>query len=111
MQQSHLDGRVKNRWQAGAALVKGGFMLIFGLGVLGEAIHKALYPVMPGTEVMGIVGVLALTANLACFVLLYRHRGDNLNMSSTWLCSRNDLIAVLFLYKSKIMALNSYVRY
>jgi Co/Zn/Cd efflux system component len=25
--------------------------------------------------------------------LLYRHRGDNLNMSSTWLCSRNDLIA------------------
>jgi len=26
-------------------------------------------------------------------VLLYRHRGDNLNMSSTWLCSRNELIA------------------
>jgi len=26
-------------------------------------------------------------------LLLYRHRSDNLNMSSTWLCSRNDLIA------------------
>jgi Co/Zn/Cd efflux system component len=30
---------------------------------------------------------------LACFFLLYRYRSDNLNMSSTWLCSRNDLMA------------------
>lgn len=81
------------RWQAGAALVKGGFMLAFGLGVLGEAAYKALHPVMPGVEMMGIVGGLALAANLACFFLLYRHRSDNLNMSSTWLCSRNDLVA------------------
>lgn len=81
------------RWQAGAALVKGGFMLAFGIGVLGEAAYKALHPIMPGIETMGMVGGLALMANLACFFLLYRHRGDNLNMSSTWLCSRNDLIA------------------
>ena len=25
--------------------------------------------------------------------MLCRHRGDNLNMRSTWLCSRNNLIA------------------
>jgi cation diffusion facilitator family transporter len=81
------------RWQAGAALVKGGFMLAFGLGVLGEAFYKVLYPVMPGVETMGIVGGLALVANLLCFFLLYQHRTDNLNMRSTWLCSRNDLIA------------------
>lgn len=81
------------RWQAGAALAKSGFMLAFGLAVLGEATYKAFYPVMPNTETMGMVGGLALTANLACFFLLYRHRDDNLNMSSTWLCSRNDLIA------------------
>jgi len=42
---------------------------------------------------MGGVGVIALAANLVCFFLLNRHRDDNLNMSSTWLCSRNDLIA------------------
>ena len=81
------------RWQAGAALAKGGFMLAFGLGVLGEALYKVFHPVMPGVETMGIVGGIALAANLVCFFLLYRHRGDNLNMSSTWLCSRNDLIA------------------
>jgi cation diffusion facilitator family transporter len=81
------------RWQAGAALAKGGFMLVFGVGVLGEALYKVAHPLVPNFETMGIVGGLALLANLCCFLLLYRHRGDNLNMSSTWLCSRNDLIA------------------
>lgn len=81
------------RWKASAALVKGCFMLVFGLGVLGEAIHKIFNPVMPTVETMGLIGGLALLANLTCFFLLYRHRDDNLNMSSTWLCSRNDLIA------------------
>ena len=81
------------RWQAGAALAKGAFMLVFGLGVLVEATYKVFHPIMPGVATMGVVGGLALAANLVCFVLLYRHRGDNLNMSSTWLCSRNDLIA------------------
>ena len=81
------------RWQAGAALAKGVFMLAFGLGVLGEAIYKVFHPIMPGAATMGLVGGLALAANLVCFFLLYRHRGDNLNMRSTWLCSRNDLVA------------------
>jgi cation diffusion facilitator family transporter len=81
------------RWQAGAALAKGVFMLFFGLVVLGEAAHKAFHPVMPVAETMGAIAGLALAANLACFLLLHRHRGDNLNMSSIWLCSRNDLIA------------------
>lgn len=79
--------------QAKVALVKGGFMLLLGLFVLADATYKLIYPVMPNVQVMGVVGALALAANLFCFVLLYTHREDNLNMSSTWLCSRNDLIA------------------
>jgi len=81
------------RWQAGAALLKGIFMLAFGLGVLGEAIYKMFVSVMPGVEIMGAIGLLALVANLVCFFLLYKYRDDNLNMASTWLCSRNDLFA------------------
>jgi Co/Zn/Cd efflux system component len=42
---------------------------------------------------MGSIGALALAANAICFTLLYRHRADNLNLRSTWLCSRNDVIA------------------
>lgn len=81
------------RWQAGASIAKGAFMLAFGLGVLGEAAYKALNPILPSVETMGVIGAVALAANLVCFVLLYRHRSDNLNLRSTWLCSRNDLIA------------------
>jgi cation diffusion facilitator family transporter len=81
------------RWQAGAALAKGAFMLVFGLAVVTEAAYKIFYPVMPRVETMSIVGVLAVAANLLCFSLLFRHRADNRNMSSTWLCSRNDLVA------------------
>jgi len=81
------------RWQAGAALAKGCFMLAFGLAVLGEAIHKVFNPALPDVATMGTIGTIALAANLVCFSLLYRHRSDNLNMSSTWVCSRNDLLA------------------
>jgi cation diffusion facilitator family transporter len=94
------------RWQAGAALTKGVFMLVFGLGVLGEAAYKMFVLILPGVEMMGLIGSLALAANLVCFLLLYRHRADNLNMRSTWLCSRNDLIAnsgVLFAAGSRYL--------
>lgn len=80
-------------WQARAALAKGALMLLFGVGVMAEAAYKASISVVPAAETMGLIGALALGANLVCFSLLYRHRADNLNMSSTWLCSRNDLIA------------------
>ena len=84
-----------SRWQASAALAKGAFMLAVGLAVSAEAVYKAFHPVMPGVETMAVIGAVALAANVVCFSLLYRHRADNLNMSSTWLCSRNDLIANL----------------
>jgi cation diffusion facilitator family transporter len=80
-------------WQAAAALAKALFMWLFGVLVLAEAGYKIAYPVLPDVELMGGIGVLALIANSICFALLYRHRDDNLNLRSTWLCSRNDLIA------------------
>jgi len=80
------------KWKTGACMAKGLLMAAFGLGVLIEAVYKAMSAQVPTYETMGIVGVLALLANALCFGLLYRHRADNLNMRSTWLCSRNDVI-------------------
>ena len=80
------------RMRAGAALAKGALMLIFALVVIGEAVRKSMLGVVPDPGLMGAIGFLALTANAVCFVLLYRHRGDDLNMRSTWLCSRNDKV-------------------
>ena len=42
---------------------------------------------------MFAAGALALVANGFCFFLLWQHRADDINLRSTWLCSRNDLIA------------------
>lgn len=76
-----------------AALVKGAIMTGFASLVFAEAMQKMLNPVLPGAATMGVVSLVALGGNLVCFWLLYRHRTSDLNMRSTWLCSRNDLIA------------------
>lgn len=81
------------RWRAGAALTKGVIMAGFGVGVVAEAVLKAVTGTVPIVGMMGIFGLLALAANAVCFVLLIRHRADDLNMRSTWICSRNDLLA------------------
>jgi cation diffusion facilitator family transporter len=81
------------RWRAGAALSKGVIMAAFGIGVVIDAGLKMTTGVVPQGNLMGIFGTLALVANVSCLVLLMRHRGDDLNMRSTWLCSRNDVIA------------------
>ncbi len=58
-------------------------------------VRRAFDPALPDGAMMGGIGVLALSANLGSAVLLYWHRGDDLNMRSVWLCSRNDAIANL----------------
>ncbi len=70
-------------------------MAMFGLGVLIEAAYKWFADIVPTAQTMGIIGTLMLLGNGLCFFLLYRHRSDDLNMRSTWLCSRNDIIANL----------------
>lgn len=79
--------------KARAALLKGIIMMAFGLFVLGQAIYRIVFPQLPVFEVIGAIGLLALAANGVCFFLLLRHRADDINMSSVWLCSRNDIIA------------------
>jgi cation diffusion facilitator family transporter len=80
-------------WQARAALVKGGVMAVFGFVVVVEAGVKIIRGVVPGPDVMAGVGLVALAANTAVLFLLWRHRSDDLNMRSVWLCSRNDVAA------------------
>ena len=82
-------------WKAKAALLKGAIMAVFGAGVLLEVVYKTISGIVPSAGTMGIIGALVLLGNGLCFLLLFRHRSDDLNMRSTWLCSRNDIIANL----------------
>jgi cation diffusion facilitator family transporter len=81
------------RWRAVSAMFKGIIMAVFGFAVLGQSIYKILYGAVPEAELIGAMGAIALVANLFCLFLLTRHRADDVNMRSTWLCSRNDIIA------------------
>jgi Co/Zn/Cd efflux system component len=80
-------------WKARAARLKGWIMVVFGLSVLGHTAYKIVNPELPSAPLIGVVGLLALLANVSCLVLLTRHRADDVNMRSVWLCSRNDVIA------------------
>ena len=79
-------------WTSRAALLKGITMGGFGLYILGDAAAKIFTGAVPEPATMGIVGCLALTANIASAVVLYRHRGGDANRRSAWLCSRNDAV-------------------
>lgn len=82
-----------NMWRARAGLLKGIIMALFGLLVFGQIIYRWFLGIVPEAQTMGIIGIMALTVNLMCLYLLRRHREDDINMRSTWLCSRNDIIA------------------
>lgn len=81
------------RVRASAALLKGLIIVAFGIGVFVEASFKMFSDTVPLAQAMGGIGFVALAANLACLVLLTRHKDDDLNMKSTWICSRNDIIS------------------
>ena len=82
-----------NRWRAGSALLKGSIMAIFGIGVLFQSIYKFLAGGIPESHFMFLMSALALIANASCLLLLSKHKADDINMHSTWVCSRNDIIA------------------
>jgi Co/Zn/Cd efflux system component len=79
--------------QAGSAFLKGIIMFLFAIAVFARASYQFFTGATPEVVFMSTVGVVALLTNLLCLLLLTRHRKDNLNMSSVWLCSRNDIIA------------------
>jgi len=82
-------------WRAGSALAKGLVMVGFGVFLLGASVYHVAVGSAPEAPVMGVVGVLALAANVVCALLLFRFRGGEANLRAVWLCSRNDAIGNL----------------
>jgi Co/Zn/Cd efflux system component len=82
-------------WRSGAAMVKAASMLAFGVVVLGRAGWSAWQGITPEPVTMGLVGLLALAANIGVAVLLYKFREGDANMRSVWLCTRNDALGNL----------------
>lgn len=79
------------RAKAKVALFKGLLILAAALAVAGQIAWKLAHPAVPIFEAMGAFSLLGLAANGICFWLLWRHRNEDINMSSVWECSRNDI--------------------
>lgn len=79
-------------WRSRAAFAKGVFMGVYGVGVIGFAMWNAATGVVPEPKTMGVIGTLALAANVGVALLLFRYREGDANMQSLWLCTRNDAI-------------------
>ena len=75
-----------------AALVKGISLLLMGLWVFGSTVYRVFFVGVPEAEIMGLIGFLALMANLISVALLVRYKDGDANVRSVWLCSRNDAI-------------------
>jgi len=84
--------------KARVALFKGVLIFVGACVVAGQIVHRLYVPETPLFEVMGLFSLLGLVANGLCLFLLWRHRHEDVNMSSVWECSRNDIAANLSVF-------------
>jgi Co/Zn/Cd efflux system component len=81
--------------KAWVALFKGVLIFLAACGVVAHIVYKLYIPGTPIFKVMGAFSLLGLAANSMCLYLLWRHRHEDVNMSSVWECSRNDIVSNL----------------
>lgn len=84
--------------KARVALFKGGLILLAALAVAAQIVYRFFVPSVPVFEVMGAFSLAGLAANSFCLFVLWRHRGEDVNMSSVWECSRNDIASNLSVF-------------
>lgn len=84
--------------KARVALFKGGLIFLAACAVIVQIVAKLISPTIPVFEVMGIFSLLGLAANSLCLFILWRHRHEDVNMSSVWECSRNDIASNLSVF-------------
>jgi Co/Zn/Cd efflux system component len=77
--------------KARVAVFKGFLILGAALAVAFQIGWRLLHPETPVFEAMGIAALINLAANLLCLWLLTPYRDGDVNMSSAWECSRNDV--------------------
>lgn len=83
------------RLQLAAARLSGFLQLLLGLGALAEVARYVLLGSTPAGLAMIGIAALALLANVACLLLIHRHRHRGAHMQASYIFSANDVIANL----------------
>lgn len=82
-------------WRARSALIQGWFLGFLGLGVFASTAYRFWFTQEPRSEVMGILGGIAMVVNVLAAVVLLPHRSGDANVKAVWLFSRNDALGNL----------------
>lgn len=80
------------RIRATAALIKGASLALMGIFVLAMTTYRIFVLDVPNEVTMGVVGFIALAANVISVLVLLRYKDGDSNVRSVWLCSRNDAV-------------------
>ena len=81
--------------KAKAALVSGYFQAVLGLLILIDIVRRVIQGSEPVSELIMLMGLVALFANLICLVLIHKHKDGEVHMRASWIFSANDVIANL----------------
>jgi len=81
--------------KAKAALVSGYFQSVLGLLILIDIVRRVIQGSEPVSELIMVMGLIALIANLICLVLIHKHKDGEVHMRASWIFSANDVIANL----------------
>lgn len=76
-----------------SAHFSGWLQLALALGVLFEVMRRAIYGSEPVSTLMMGMGAIALIANIACLLLIFKSRNDGAHMKASWIFSANDVLA------------------
>jgi cation diffusion facilitator family transporter len=81
--------------KARAARISGIAQIVLACGVVLDVVRRFIEGSEPVSALMMAMGLAALLANLACLLLLARHRRGEVHMRASWIFSRNDVLANL----------------
>jgi Co/Zn/Cd efflux system component len=91
--------------QSKSAKVSGWLQITLGIGVLLEVVRRFVFGSDPVSAAMMAVGATALTANIACLLLLAKHRKGGIHMRASWIFSTNDVIANIGVIVSGVLVM------
>ena len=76
-----------------AASLSGWLQVGIGLLVLADIVRRFVYGSEPVSNLMMLMGLVALIANTVCLGLISKHRDGEVHMRASWIFSKNDVIA------------------
>ncbi|EHU2953344.1 TPA: cation transporter [Acinetobacter baumannii] len=81
-----------SKYQLKAAHFAGWIQLLLALIVIVDVVRRFMFGSEPESDLMILIGFLALIANVSCLYLISGHKDGGAHMKASWIFSANDVI-------------------